>query len=124
MFQLDVKSAFLNGPLEEEVYVTQPPGYEIRGREDKVYKLKKALYGLKQALRAWNKRINSFLLQQGFVKYSVEYGVYVRVKNSVKILLICLYVDALLVTGNDIRDIEDFKVKMQNEFDMTDLGSL
>lgn len=124
MFQLDVKSAFLNGPLEEEVYVTQPPGYEIRGREDKVYKLKKALYGLKQALRAWNKRINSFLLQQGFVKYSVEYGVYVRVKNSVKILLICLYVDALLVTGSDIRDIEDFKVKMQNEFDMTDLGSL
>lgn len=124
MFQLDVKSAFLNGPLEEEVYVTQPPGYEIRGREDKVYKLKKALYGLKQALRAWNKRINSFLLQQGFVKYSMEYGVYVRVKNSVKILLICLYVDALLVTGSDIRDIEDFKVKMQNEFDMTDLGSL
>lgn len=93
MFQLDVKSTFLNGPLEEEVYVTQPPGYEIRGREDKVYKLKKALYGLKQTPRAWNKRINSFLLQQGFVKYSVEYGVYVRVKNSVKILLICLYVD-------------------------------
>lgn len=49
---------------------------------------------------------------------------YVRVKNSVKILLICLYVDDLLVTGSDIRDIEDFKVKMQNEFDMTDLGSL
>lgn len=53
--------------------MTQPPRYEVRGREDKVYRLKKALYGLKQAPRAWNKRINSFLLQQGFVKCSVEY---------------------------------------------------
>lgn len=72
LFQLDDKSPFLNGPLEEKVYVTQPPRFEIKGREDKVYRLKKALYGLKQAPQAWNKRIDSFLVQQGFNKCSVE----------------------------------------------------
>lgn len=123
LFQLDVKSAFLNGPLEEEVYVTQPPGFEIKGREDKVYRLKKALYGLKQAPRAWNKRIDSFLVQQGFNKCSVEYGVYVRMKG-VKMLLICLYVDDLLVTRSNHAEIEEFKERMKSEFDMTDLGVL
>lgn len=59
--QLDVKSAFLNGPLEEEVYTRQPPGYVKKGMEDKVMKLNKALYGLKQAPRAWNRRVDSFL---------------------------------------------------------------
>ena len=61
MHQLDVKSAFLNGLLEEEVYVFQPQGFVVKGEENKVYMLKKALYGLKQAPRAWNRRINSFL---------------------------------------------------------------
>ena len=61
MHQLDVKSAFLNGPLEEDVFVDQPPGFQVDGQEDKVYKLKKALYGLKQAPRAWNKKIDGVL---------------------------------------------------------------
>lgn len=124
LFQLDVKSAFLNGPLEEEVYVFPPPGFVIKGREDKVYKLKRALYGLKQAPRAWNKRIDSFLVQQGFSKCSVEYGVYVRVKTDTKMMLLCLYVDDLLVTGSDIGEIEEFKARMKSEFEMTDLGEL
>ena len=57
--QMDIKSAFLNGYLDEEVYVQKPPGYEIRGYEDKIYKIKKALYGLKQAPRAWYSRMDS-----------------------------------------------------------------
>lgn len=69
MRHLDVKSAFLNGPLEEEVYVVQPPGFKITGHEDKVLKLRKALYGLKQAPRAWNKRIDCFLSEMGFIVY-------------------------------------------------------
>ncbi|GAU33702.1 hypothetical protein TSUD_148530 [Trifolium subterraneum] len=64
MFHLDVKSAFLNGPLEEDVYVKQPPGFELKGKEDKVLKLNKALYGLKQVPRTWNKRIDQFLVMQ------------------------------------------------------------
>ncbi|MCI31310.1 retrotransposon protein putative Ty1-copia subclass, partial [Trifolium medium] len=73
---MDVKSAFLNGPLEEEVYVLQPPGFEIQSEKDKVYKLDKALCGLKQAPRAWNRMIDEFLQREGFVKCTVEFGVY------------------------------------------------
>ena len=82
MYHLHVKSAFLNGPLDEEVYVTQPPGFKIKGKENMVYRLHKALDGLKQALRAWNKRIDSFLMQQEFVKCKSEYGVYVKKGNE------------------------------------------
>jgi len=66
MYHLDVKFAFLNGPLNEVVYVTQPPGFKIKGKENMVFRLHKALYGLKQAPRAWNKRIDNFLVQQDF----------------------------------------------------------
>ena len=68
MYQMDVKSAFLNGYLEEEVYILQPPGFEIEKHEDKVYRLRKALYGLKQSPRAWNMRIDGVLAKQRFIK--------------------------------------------------------
>ncbi|CAJ2657083.1 unnamed protein product [Trifolium pratense] len=123
MYHLDVKSAFLNGPLEEVVFVTQPPGFVIKGKENMVYRLKKALYGLKQAPRAWNKRIDGFLVKQGFSKCKSEYGVYVQ-KSTSSIILICLYVDDLLVTGSDIAKIEKFKTVMMTEFEMTDLGEI
>jgi hypothetical protein len=108
-----VKSAFLNGPLEEDVYVKQPLGFELKGKENKVLKLNKALYGLEQAPRAWNKRIGQFLVAQGFKKSTVEYGVYVKCSNDKHMLIICLYVDDLLVTGSSLTEIEHFKA--QNE---------
>lgn len=89
LWQLDVKSAFLNGPLEEEVYVKQPPGFEVKGREGEVFRLTKALYGLKQAPRAWNRRIDSFLLQLGFNECTVKHGVYV---NPLKTTVLYCYV--------------------------------
>ena len=70
--QMDVKSAFLNGYLEEEVYVEQPQGYEVPGQEHKVYRLKNALYGLKQAPRAWYSRIDSYLTENGFHEVKVN----------------------------------------------------
>ena len=78
VYQMDVKSAFLNGILEEEVCVDQPPGYTIKGLEDKVYKLKKALYGLKQAPRAWYSRIDSYLINNGFNRSNNEPTLYVK----------------------------------------------
>ncbi|GAU35215.1 hypothetical protein TSUD_204910 [Trifolium subterraneum] len=123
--QMDVKSAFLNGPLDEEVYVAQPPGFEKKGSEGMVYKLNKALYGLKQAPRAWNKRIDSFLIQIGFKKSAVEHGLYVKHNaSSLEVLIVCLYVDDLLITGSNDSDIAKFKGTMHSEFDMTDMGKL
>ncbi|KAM1458403.1 hypothetical protein ACFX13_036312 [Malus domestica] len=71
---MDVKPAFLNGVLEKEVYIQQPSGYEIKGHEDKVLKLKKALYGLKQAPQAWNSRIDKYFQENNFIKCPHEYA--------------------------------------------------
>jgi hypothetical protein len=68
IFQMDVKSAFLNDNLEEVVYGEQPAGFVVKGEEEKVCRLKKALYGLKQAPRAWNSRIDGYLSQKGFTR--------------------------------------------------------
>ncbi|GAU38979.1 hypothetical protein TSUD_378550 [Trifolium subterraneum] len=124
MFHLDVKSAFLNGPLEEDVYVKQPPDFELKYKEYRVLKLNKALYGLKQAPRLCNKRIDQFFVMQGFQKCSVEYGVYVKHSDDKHMLIICLYVDDLLVTGSSLTEIENFKSQMESGFEMTDLGKL
>jgi transposase InsO family protein len=124
LYHLDVKSAFLNGPLEEEVFVSQPPGFEIKGKENMVYKLYKALYGLKQAPRAWNKRIDDFLIQIGFKKCAVEFGVYVQNSKDGEIIIICLYVDDLLITGSKTAEIDKVKDKLKREFEMSDLGEL
>src|ERR1044072_6362112 len=124
LWQLDVKSAFLNGPLEEEVYVHQPPGFEVTGHENKVMKLHKSLYGLKHAPRAWNKRIDSFLTGTGFRKCIVEHRVYVKQVNEVVIMFICLYVDDLVIIGASDHEIEKVKNDLKLEFEMSDLGEL
>ena len=124
LWQLDVKSTFLNGPLDEEVFIVQPPGFISKGNEQKVLKLRKALYGLKQAPRDWNKSIDTFLHSVGFQKYSVEHGVYVKTVSSTEILLICLYVDDLLITGSGSASIESLKQSLKMEFEMTNLGIL
>ena len=124
LYHLDVKSAFLNGPLEELVFVSQPPGFEIAGKENMVYKLHKALYGLKQAPRAWNKKIDQVLIQIGFKKCSVEFGVYVQNLSDEETIIICLYVDDLLITGSSTSEINKVKEKLKLEFEMTDLGEL
>lgn len=124
IFQLDVKSAFLHGELSEEVFIDQPPGYHRKGAEQKVYKLKKALYGLKQAPRAWYSRIESYFVKEGFRRCPYEHTLFVKVGDGGKILIVCLYVDDLIFTGNDEFMFEVFKNSMMHEFDMTGLGQM
>ena len=88
-----------------------------------MYRLHKAMYGLKQAPRAWNKKIYSFLREKEFVKCITEHGVYVRRSNS-ELLILCLYVDDLLITGSCKSEIEDFKGDLSKEFEMSDLGEI
>ena len=112
VYQMDVKSAFLNGVLMEEVYIEQPLGYEKKGQEHKVCKLKNALYGLKQAPRVWYSRIDSYLLENGFEKCDGEPTLYIKEKDG-KMLIVVLYVDDVIFTGNDGYLIENFKTFMK-----------
>ena len=120
---LDVKSAFLHGELEEEVYVSQPKGYIVKGKEQCVLKLSKALYGLKQAPRAWNVRLDRSLKKLSFRKCFSEQAVYTRGHGTDAVLL-GVYVDDLIVIGGNLENIKLFKQQMMSEFEMTDLGLL
>jgi hypothetical protein len=120
---MDVKSAFLNGDLKEEVYVRQPPGHVIAGKENKVLRLWKALYGLRQAPRAWNAKLDDTLKEMGFHQSAYEAAVYTRGKDD-SILLVGVYVDDLVITGVDESEVNAFKAQMMDTFQMSDLGLL
>ncbi|KAG8491981.1 hypothetical protein CXB51_015331 [Gossypium anomalum] len=119
--QLDVKSAFLNGFLKEEIFIEQPERFKVHGEEDKVYKLKKALYGLKQAPRAWYDRVDEYLSRLGFEKSVNKPTLFIKKSENETLLIVSLYVDDLLVTGSKEELINEFKVQMQEVFEMTDL---
>jgi hypothetical protein len=121
--QMDVKSAFLNGELEDEVYAAHPPGFIIDGKEHRVLHLSKALYGHKQAPRAWNTKLDTYLSGLGFTKCATEHAVYGRGTSSSR-LLVGVYVDDLIITGSDRQEIARFKQEMQELFAMSDLGLL
>lgn len=123
VFQLDVKSAFLNGDLQEEVFVEQPLGFVKTGEEGKVYKLQKALYGLKQAPRAWYSKIDSFFLQNEFERSENEPTLYVK-KGTNGFIVVCLYVDDIIYFSSSHKMLEEFKAAMMNQFEMSDLGLL
>jgi hypothetical protein len=117
---LDVKTAFLNGELKE-VYMYQPTGFQAKGKETLVCKLKKSLYGLKQSPRAWYERIDSELRQQGLLRSHSDYSLYFS-NNQGKLLILILY--DLFITGNDLERIETLKQHLQEQFEMTDLGQV
>ncbi|WVZ75901.1 LOW QUALITY PROTEIN: hypothetical protein U9M48_023920 [Paspalum notatum var. saurae] len=121
--QMDVKSAFLNGFIEEEVYVRQPPGFESARFPDRVYKLRKALYGLKQAPRAWYARLKSFLLKSGFVMGSVDKTLFLLSRGG-DTLIVQIYVDDIIFGGSSHALVSCFAEQMSREFEMSLMGEL
>ena len=104
LHRLDVKSTFLNGELKEEVYLTQPEGLVEHGQEHLVCKLKKALYGMKQAPRSWYEKIDSFFLQQGFMRSKSDPNLYTKFDEHGYIVLISLYavLDHVVIDANGL----------------------
>jgi hypothetical protein len=107
VYHMDVKSSFLNGELEEEVYIEQPEGFQLSENTNYVCKLKKALYGLKQAPRAWYSRLDKYLQQAGFRKGSANNNLYIKVSQG-NILLIEVYVDDIIFGSDDDRFSQKF----------------
>ena len=97
---MDVKTAFLNGKIEEEVYIEQPEGFETFDHESHVYRLKRALYRLKQAPYAWYTRIDNYFIGMGFTKSEADVNLYHIVVEG-KLLIVVLYVDDLILTSDD-----------------------
>lgn len=120
---MDVKSAFLNGDLLEEVYVKQHDGFVVRGQEEKVLHLDKALYGLRQEPRAWNTKLDRTLMDLKFQCCDSDHSVYACGHGSHR-LLVGVYVDDLVIAGNSNSEIVKFKLEMKDKFQMSDLGLL
>ena len=121
IWQMDVKTAFLNGSLEETIHMVQPEGFIAKGQEKKVCKLQKSIYELKLASRSWNLRFDQAVKSFGFLQSPDEPCVYKRCSGNVVVLLI-IYVDDILLIENDIGTLSSVKVWLSGQFDMKDLG--
>ncbi|GJV81411.1 retrovirus-related pol polyprotein from transposon TNT 1-94 [Tanacetum coccineum] len=123
VYQMDVKTAFLNGELKEVVYVSQPEGFIDPDRPHHVYHLKKALYGLKQAPRAWYDTLSKFLLAQGFSKGVVDPTLFIR-KTGKHTLHVQIYVDDIIFASTDPKDCDRFSTEMSSKFQMSMMGQI
>ncbi|GJS92561.1 putative ribonuclease H-like domain-containing protein [Tanacetum coccineum] len=123
VYQMDVKSAFLYGEIEEEVYVTQPKGFEDPHFPKHVYRVVKALYGLHQAPRAWYARLSTFLLKHNYRRGTIDKTLFIK-KNSRDIILVQVYVDDIIFGSTNKAWCDDFEVLMKGEFEMSAMGEL
>ena len=121
IWQMDVKTAFLNGILTEDVYMMQPEGFVDPNNAGKVCKLLKSIYGMKQASRSWNIRFDEVVKEFGFIKNEQEPCVYKKESGRALVFLI-LYIDDILLIGNDIPMLKSVKTSLKNSFSMKELG--
>jgi hypothetical protein len=119
--QMDVKTTFLNGELDEEIYMDQPEGFIADGQENKVCRLIKSLYGLKQAPKQWHEMFDNTLTTAGFAVNESDTCVYYRYGGGESVML-CLYVDDILIFGSNLNAIEKVKNLLSSNFEMKDLG--
>ncbi|GJR13638.1 retrovirus-related pol polyprotein from transposon TNT 1-94 [Tanacetum coccineum] len=123
IFQMDVKTAFLNGELNEVVYVSQPEGFVDPEHPSHVYRLKKALYGLKQAPRAWYDKLSAFLIKSGFTKGVVDPTLFTR-KTGKHLLLVQIYVDDIIFASTNPKACKLFAFEMNSTFKMSMMGQM
>jgi len=123
LFQMDVKIAFLNGYIIEEVFVSQPPGFEDHQHPEHVFKLKKALYGLKQAPRQWYERLSDFLTSQGYDRGTSDKTLFINKKGD-DTILVQVYVDDIIFGSNIGQLCETFVEIMKSEFEMSMMREL
>ncbi|GJV80548.1 retrovirus-related pol polyprotein from transposon TNT 1-94 [Tanacetum coccineum] len=123
LFQMDVKSAFLNGFINEEVYVAQPPGFIDFEKPDHVYKLKKALYGLKQAPKAWYDRLKAFLIKHEYKMGMVDKTLFTKKKSS-NLIIVQIYVNDIIFVSTCQDMCDNFAKIMHDEFEMSMMGEL
>ncbi|PHT89709.1 hypothetical protein T459_04822 [Capsicum annuum] len=119
--QMNVKTAFLNGELKEEIYMKKPKGFVVPGKENKVCKIIKSLYGLKQAPKQWHAKFDKTMLANGFKINECDKCVYIKDTLNHQVI-VCLYVDDMLIISRDISDINTMKQMLESKFGMKDLG--
>ena len=120
--QLDVKTAFLHSDLEEQIYMKQPEGFEVVGKENHVCLLK-SLYGLKQSPRQWYKKFDSFMISINFSLSNYDCCVYFKKLSSEKFIYLLLYVDDMLIAASNMEEIIRLKEQLGSTFEMKDLGA-
>jgi len=120
---MDVKTVFLHGDLEEQIYMQQPEGFSQPGHEHLVCRLKKSLYGLKQSPRQWYKRFDSYMIQIGYKSCEYDCCVYVKSLDDGSFIFLLLYVDDMLIVAKNLDDVVGLKALLSQEFDMKDLGA-
>ncbi|GKD61552.1 putative ribonuclease H-like domain-containing protein, partial [Tanacetum coccineum] len=123
VYQMDVKSAFLYGKIEEEVYVCQPPGFEDPDFPDRVYKVEKALYGLHQAPRAWYETLSTYLLDNGFQRGKIDKTLFIK-RDKSDILLVQVYVDDIIFGSTRKKMCTEFEKMMHKKFQISSMGEL
>ena len=114
LFQLDVKNAFLNGDLEEEVYMEAPPSFSHRFG-GKVCRLRKSLYGLKQSPRAWFERFTKFVKSQNFIQEQSDHTMFIKKSHEGKMVVLIVYVDDIILTGDNVEGMGELKKKLSAE---------
>nr|GEY06637.1 retrovirus-related Pol polyprotein from transposon TNT 1-94 [Tanacetum cinerariifolium] len=122
-YQIDVKSAFLNGKLKEEVYVKQPPGFKSSKFTDYICKLNKALYGLKQATKAWYKTLSTFLIQNKFITGRIDNTLFIY-KSKGDVLLVQVYVDDIIFSSTSYKLCKHFEKLITRKFEISMMGEL
>ena len=123
LWQMDVKNAFLHGELDRDIYIDQPQGFVNHEKPEYVCKLKKALYGLKQAPRAWYGKIAEFLVQSGYHVAPADSSLFVKIQGE-KLSIVLVYVDDIIITGDDTSEIQRTRENLSVRFQMKELGEL